>query len=129
MLKIQSRTAGIQRRRHLSSKVFYRYKSASREIVYHRKSVSKLILLLSPIKCHFTLQCFSSSVILKRISIGKATIATVKTTATVTAPSLNCHNVLCIDRNGRNHSQLLCVCVVVLFCILLCMFCCLRMNM
>lgn len=69
--------AGIQRRRHLSSKVFYRYKSASREIVYHRKSVSKLILLLSPIKCHFAQQCFSSSsVILKRISIGTTTTTT-----------------------------------------------------
>lgn len=72
----------FQRRRHLSSKVFYRYKSASREIVYHRKSVSKLILLLSPIKCHFALQCFSSSVILKRISIETATIATAPATAT-----------------------------------------------
>lgn len=82
--------------------------------MYHRKSVSKLILLLSPIKCHFALQCFSSSVILKRISIGTATIATVKTTAAAT-PSPNCHNVLCRDGNGRNHSQLLCVCVCVVF--------------
>lgn len=48
--------------------------------MYHRKSVSKLILLLSPIKCHFALQCFSSSVILKRISIGTATIATATAT-------------------------------------------------
>lgn len=89
--------AGIRRRRHLSSKVFYRYKSASREIVCHRKSVSKLILLLSPIKCHFALQCFLSSVILKRISI--------QITATT-----NCHNVLCADGNGRKYLLCHCIC-------------------
>lgn len=48
--------------RHFSSMVFYRYKSTPREIAYLR--VSKLISLLSPIKCHFlcnvlALMCFS----------------------------------------------------------------------
>lgn len=66
------------RQRHLSSEVFYRYKSASREIAYSRKSVSKLILFLSPIKCHFLSLCFSSSVILKCVSIA-ATITNNKT--------------------------------------------------
>lgn len=79
--------------------------------MYHRKSVSKLILLLSPIKCHFAVQCFSSSVILKRISIERK-----KNTHTHTNNynTKNSHNVLGADEIGQKIPSIAIVCVIVI---------------